>query len=62
MQIVNKAILGLVLFLFNGRLSHLVAFVLLSFVLMLSFFPRWSAWEEARNAYRMTHPDTTHPG
>ncbi len=42
------AIFGLVLFLFNGHLLHMIPFAILSILLQLYNLPRKEAWEEAK--------------
>ena len=44
----TPAILGLVLFLLNGSILHMLVFVIISWLLLLLTFPRKEAWEEAK--------------
>jgi len=44
----TPAILGLVLFLLNGSIPHMLIFVIVSWMLLLLTFPRKEAWEEAK--------------
>ena len=46
--ITTIAILGLMLFLFNGHLLHMIPFAILSILLQLYNLPRKEAWEEAK--------------
>ncbi len=52
----TPAIFGVTLFLLNGVMAHLVAFVLLSLLLLLVLFPRWATWAEARREFLAIHP------
>lgn len=45
------AILGLVLFLLNGILEHLVVFSLITLLLLVVMRPRWSVWQQAETAF-----------
>lgn len=47
------AVFGLVLFLLNGNLLHLLAFIGIAFVLLLLIFPRKAEWAEAQTLIEM---------
>ena len=44
----TPAILGLLLFLLNGSIPHMLIFVIISWTLLLLTFPRKDAWNEAK--------------
>jgi len=46
------AILGLVLYLLNGNIPHMIVFVLVSFITLLLIFPRQETWDEAKRLFR----------
>ena len=47
------AIFGLVLFLLNGNIFHLIPFVAVSILLLILIYPRWANWEAAKNKLQM---------
>jgi hypothetical protein len=57
MQMVQApAIFGLVLFLLNGNLWHLILFSLLTALAQILVRVDWPRWEAARNEFEASHP------
>ncbi len=47
----TPAILGLVLYLLNGNIPHMIIFVAISLLLLLATFPRRDDWEEGKRLF-----------
>lgn len=47
----SVAVLGVVLFLLNGRWVHMLPFAAVGLLMHLLYLPRWEDWEEARKLF-----------